>query len=64
MDKEKGECLVFCGRKKPYIAKLPDIDIYDNGEPLALEMSVRKKCQTTKMQYQFFTKQVLNSQQK
>lgn len=29
LDKEKGECLIFSGRKYPYLAILPDIDVYD-----------------------------------
>ena len=58
MDKEKGECLVFCGRKKPYIAKLPDIELYDNGNPPALDMPIRKNRQTIQISYKFFTQLV------
>lgn len=29
LDKDKGECLIFNGRKNPYIANLPDINVYD-----------------------------------
>lgn len=32
LDKDKGEVLVLSGRKKPYIAMLPDINMYDNNE--------------------------------
>lgn len=31
LDKEKGECLIFNGRKYPYVAALPDIDAYDGN---------------------------------
>lgn len=30
LDKDEGEILLLCGRAKPCIAKLPDIDRYDN----------------------------------
>lgn len=44
LDKEKGECLIFNGRKYPYLASLPDIDIYDgNAYPIA-EMEIRENC--------------------
>lgn len=29
LDKEEGECLVFCGRTQPYLAHLADISEYD-----------------------------------
>lgn len=32
LDKETGEALLLCGRNKPCITKLPDIDFYDNGQ--------------------------------
>lgn len=45
LDKEKGECLIFNGRKYPYLASLPDIDIYDgNAYPIA-EMEIRENCE-------------------
>ena len=58
MDKGKGECLVFCGRKRPYIAKLPDIEAYDNGGPPKLDIPVRKKRQSIQVPHQFFKQQV------
>lgn len=42
LDKEKGECLVFNGRKYPYIANLPDIDLYDGGHPITFDMPYRE----------------------
>lgn len=42
LNKEAGECLIFSGRKYPYIAKLPDIDIYDQKHYAVLEMPLRK----------------------
>lgn len=43
LDKDKGECLIFNGRKNPYIAGLPDIDAYDkNAYPSAL-MQIREQ---------------------
>lgn len=32
LDKEAGEVLLLCGRSKPCITMLPDIDFYDNGQ--------------------------------
>lgn len=32
LSKEEGEALLLIGRNKPYIAKLPDIDVYDRGK--------------------------------
>lgn len=43
LDKEKGECLIFCGRKNPYIAKLPDIDVYDNNVYPIEQMQLREQ---------------------
>ena len=43
LNKEKGECLVFSARKYPYLASLPDIDVYDNAEYESLEMPLRIK---------------------
>ena len=43
LDKEKGECLVFCGRKNPYISKLPDIETYDNNAYQVEEMQLRER---------------------
>lgn len=41
LDKEKGECLVFSGRLNPYLAHLPDIDVYDGGRYDILEITRR-----------------------
>lgn len=43
LNKEKGECLVFSGRKYPYLALLPDIDEYDNKEFQIRAMGARKQ---------------------
>lgn len=32
LDKEDGEALILSGRNKPYIAQLPDIELYDKGK--------------------------------
>ncbi|EET58770.1 TraG/TraD family protein [Marvinbryantia formatexigens DSM 14469] len=42
LDKDAGECLVFHGRKYPYLAMLPDIDVYDGKEYTIREMKERK----------------------
>ena len=31
LNKEEGETLILSGRKKPYISKLPDINLFDQG---------------------------------
>lgn len=38
LNKEEGEALILSGRKKPYIAKLPDINLYDGErfQPVSL----------------------------
>lgn len=41
LDKEKGECLIFSGRKYPYVAALPDIDVYDGKNFTIHEMEPR-----------------------
>lgn len=43
LNKEKGECLILSGRKHPYLATLPDIDIYDEMKYAKTEMNVRKQ---------------------
>lgn len=43
LDKEKGECLVFSGRKYPYLATLPDIDLYDGAQYEILGTKFRDK---------------------
>ncbi len=32
LDKKAGECLIFSGRRHPYFAHLPDIEVYDQGQ--------------------------------
>ena len=34
LDKENGQALILSGRKRPFYAELPDIDIYDNKKYL------------------------------
>lgn len=58
LDKEKGECLVFCGRKYPYISLLPDIQIYDGGNPPTLDMQIRGSISSIKVNQGFYTQQV------
>ena len=41
LDKEKGECLIFHGRKYPYLATLPDIDVYDGANFEVQSMTLR-----------------------
>lgn len=43
LDKEKGECLIFNGRKYPYVASLPDIEMYDGNAYSVVEMKNREK---------------------
>lgn len=43
LDKEKGECLIFNGRKNPYVASLPDIDVYDGNICPTVPMNVREE---------------------
>ena len=49
LDKDKGECLIFNGRKNPYIASLPDINVYDgyddNDKCSILPMGLREETQ-------------------
>lgn len=42
LNKEQGECLIFNGRKYPYIAKLPDINAYDQGIVPEMELCSRR----------------------
>lgn len=41
LDKDAGECLVFSGRKHPYLANLPDINIYDGKQYFSRELLQR-----------------------
>lgn len=63
LDKDKGECLVFTGRKYPYIASLPDIDVYDKREAPERPMELRKTlCVSSKYgQKEYFTN-ILNGE--
>lgn len=63
LDKEKGECLIFYGRKNPYIAKLPDIEIYDNGDIKIHNISERKEHLSIQVPYNFFTEQMKKTDQ-
>ena len=44
LSKERGEALVFCGRLRPFITQLLDIDRIDNGNYDTLEMLKRTPC--------------------
>lgn len=43
LDKENGECLILNGRKYPYVATLPDIDVYDGKVYRVAEMKNREQ---------------------
>ena len=55
LDKEKGECLILSGRKYPYIANLPDIDVYDDGHPDIFDMPVRETADQQEFEPDFFS---------
>jgi len=66
LDKEQGEVLILSGRKKPYIALLPDINMYDNEEYEILEIVKRSKSNTkydliSKVESYFEIKTTVNS---
>ena len=63
LDKERGECLVFSGRKYPYLSRLPDIDIYDGGEYTEIEMETRKRLPMENMPADFFKSLVASQKQ-
>ena len=42
LDKNKGEVLLLCGRMRPCIAHLPDIDQYDQNQYGVLQITPRK----------------------
>lgn len=42
LNKDEGECLILSGRKHPYLATLPDIDLYDQQQYVPRELSPRK----------------------
>ena len=54
LNKDKGECLIFSGRKYPYFACLPDIDEYDDSNYSIRELPVRKQADRYYMKRQFF----------
>lgn len=58
LNKDKGECLIFSGRKYPYIAILPDIDIYDDAQPPHFEMQVRRTQKKQRLSQDFFREAV------
>lgn len=41
LDKDVGEALILCGRSKPCITRLADIDIYDNNQFERIPVSSR-----------------------
>lgn len=49
LDKEKGECLIFSGRLKPFISTLMEINEYDGGEYKILPFQKRGKNITEKI---------------
>jgi type IV secretion system protein VirD4 len=42
LDKDTGEALIFCGRLKPYITRLPDIEKYDEGRFVKIELKEKE----------------------
>jgi hypothetical protein len=42
LDKNEGEALIMRIRSKPYITKLPDIEIYDKGSYRPIQMPQRR----------------------
>lgn len=42
LNKDEGECLIFSGRKHPYLATLPDIDLYDQHRYTPRELPLRE----------------------
>ena len=54
LDKERGECLIFNGRKYPYIALLPDIDMYDNTDYEVIKLPIRKEKAKINTSQKFF----------
>lgn len=43
LDKDAGEALILCGRLKPCISRLPDIELYDSGQFERLPVTVREQ---------------------
>ena len=42
LDKDAGEALIFSGRLKPYVTRLPDIEKYDEGRFIKAELEKRE----------------------
>lgn len=60
LNKERGECLVFNGRKYPYFAKLPDIDEYELKplEQFNIEVACRGDKQNNHIEQQGFWEKI------
>ena len=58
LDKDIGECLIFSGRKHPYIAKLPDIDVYDKGNYKQAYLAKRKTSTKPDLPIDFFSTRI------
>lgn len=66
LNKEKGECLVFNGRKYPYLAMLPDIDVYDGNAFVFKPMVPRTQVEFTESynDEHFFQNAINNGEKK
>lgn len=60
LDKERGECIIFNGRKYPYVALLPDIDKYDNAKSETVDLPIRKVKRITNLHHDFFANLISN----
>ena len=58
MNKQTGECLILSGRKYPYFAFLPDIDLYDNKEYHTIELARRTVPDDTYKGFGYYEKAV------
>ena len=56
LNKEKGECVVFNGRKLPYISMIPDIDFYDGKRYNTMKMTERSKMDYSEYSSGYFEK--------
>lgn len=54
LNKDRGECLIFSGRKYPYFTCLPDIDKYDNSNFIIRELPKRKSSSPYLIKRHFF----------
>lgn len=43
LDKDKGQVLILSGRNKPLISYLPDVDFYDDGEPILITSKIQSQ---------------------